>query len=401
MNETVLRDLHSCLHAEHRHLTAKAVAIEHSLPRSIVSSLLESLPYYDTSKECDYEITRCILSKDDNKVVATLVTTIETIGQGDEKPHSNDSIHSISLSLPSSGSESTIAAHMKTLSLVNDDPDIILDPEIACDVIDPASVVEKLDKDTIRMNRFKGKSKAKIADSNKPAAQKSTQSRPKIATKKKVTSAATFFKSEKTQTTKSKKIQTIKGKKSVTEKVSVMKKDKPKAGNADDFVGDVDEDEEFLKGEEERKKRNAANESKRSQKNKKRESDSRAQPKRMAMADDDSKKSTGDDVESEGNKKAKHGAMDTFATKRDRVEEKPQQQGKKKRKQMLEEKTFADESGFLRTEIVSVWKEVEEDIAAPVPATNKAASSSKQKPKANSSKNMKQQGLMGFFGAKK
>ncbi len=67
MTEAILQDLHSKLHAEHRYLTTKAIAIEHSLPRQTAISILGSLPYFDTGKEYTYEITRCIMDKIDGK----------------------------------------------------------------------------------------------------------------------------------------------------------------------------------------------------------------------------------------------------------------------------------------------------------------------------------------------
>lgn len=66
MNEAILQDLRSKLF-DKEHLTTKSVAIEHSISRSAAASLLESLPYIDTSKEQTYEITRCVYDKKGDK----------------------------------------------------------------------------------------------------------------------------------------------------------------------------------------------------------------------------------------------------------------------------------------------------------------------------------------------
>lgn len=62
-NECILNDLHTELHAEHKHLTAKGVAIEHSIPRNVATALLEAVPFFNLSEgsECTYEVTRCVL----------------------------------------------------------------------------------------------------------------------------------------------------------------------------------------------------------------------------------------------------------------------------------------------------------------------------------------------------
>jgi hypothetical protein len=66
MNEAIVQDLRTKLF-DKEHLTTKSVAIEHSISRSAAASLLESLPYLDTSKEQSYEITRCFYDKRDDK----------------------------------------------------------------------------------------------------------------------------------------------------------------------------------------------------------------------------------------------------------------------------------------------------------------------------------------------
>jgi hypothetical protein len=63
-HSALLNDLHTELHAEHKHLTTKAVAIEHSIPRSIAASLLEAVLYFNLPLDgCSYEVTRCVFER--------------------------------------------------------------------------------------------------------------------------------------------------------------------------------------------------------------------------------------------------------------------------------------------------------------------------------------------------
>jgi hypothetical protein len=175
-------------------------------------------------------------------------------------------------------------------------------------------------------------------------------------------------------------------------------------GNADDFIGDVEEDDDFLKEEEERKKRNAKVQAGNRKADEERQrSKSNTMQRRIPQGDDDM------DVDGDEREKVT-GAMDAFASKKvEPKRDEQEQKGRKRRKQVLEEKTFVDDNGFFRTETVAVWKDVEEEIAQ---ATNSESSkkkngndtSSKQlavgAKKAKSTKNMKQPKLLGFFNKK-
>ena len=359
-------------------------------------------------------------------IVAKLETTLETIAKGSKQGESKYKIHSIALNT-SSGASSILSAHMQTMSLLHDHQDTVFDPTIACDVIEPALEVERADKDDLRNQRVEGNG---AVNEPKSGASNGNKSKPKVVTKKatatgkKSTSAAAFFKTESEPKKKAKAadpkpadpkpVETKKKasatkKSSATKKTSIAKKavveekkpDSPqkKKGSADDFVGDMDEDEDFLKEEEERKTRNAEKEKKHTRERKVKENTRQKTERRKPLPI-----AEGEDVEmdaSDDGKEVVHGAMDDFASKKTvkRDSAKADDKGRKRRKQVLEEKTFVDESGFLRTETVSVWKEIEdgEDEKA---TTAKKSSSSAATAKPKNTKNMKQQGLMGFFGKK-
>lgn len=429
MNETVLQDLRTRLF-DKEHLTTKSVAIEHSISRSVAASLLESLPYVDTSKEQSYEITRCVYDKKGDKFVAKLQTDIQTIKPGDIQTQNEHQIHSISLHTPF-GSTSILATHLKTLTLTHDHKDTILDPEMGCDVIDPAESVQRIDIEFLRKKRVQDNSN----DSDPPKAA-STVSKikkaPTSAPVKKAASAAAFFGSSNGTSSKTKakvakeKENTANADMSITSKSVTSKetsdskkeipkpdttvKKTPKKGNADDFVGDEDEDEEFLEKEEERKKRVAASDLKATKERQRQEKtaatrERRQQPKgdqETSEMDVDRKEDDEDDHEPKV-----HGAMDAFAVKTKKVavpDQNNDQTGRKRRKQVLEERTFVDEKGFFRTETITVWKDVEETEVEK--NSSGAQSSQKSVPqksaatKPKDTKQMKQQGLMGFFNKK-
>ena len=185
---------------------------------------------------------------------------------------------------------------------------------------------------------------------------------------------------------------------------SVESKTSKDKGNADDFIGDVDEDDDFLKEEEERKERNA-----KVQAGDKKADEERKLAKSNAMQ---RKIPQGDDnMDIDGDEAEKvTGAMDAFASKKAKPKRDDQEQkGKKRRKQVLEEKTFVDDNGFFRTETVAVWKDVEEETSQAtnsesIGKENGTMKSSKQTAfavkKAKNTKNMKQPKLMGFFTKK-
>ena len=362
-------------------------------------------------------------------IVAKLETTLETIAKGSKQAESKYmyKIHSIALNT-SSGASSILSAHMQTMSLLHDHQDTVFDPTIACDVIEPALEVERADKDDLRNQRVEGNG---VINEPKSGTSNGNKSKPKVVTKKaiatgkKSTSAAAFFKTEsepkkkakaadpkpaetKPAETKKKASAPKKSsspKKSSTTKKAVVEEKKPdspqkKKGSADDFVGDMDEDEDFLKEEEERKTRNAEKEKKHTRERKVKENTRQKTERRKPLPSVEGE----EDVEMDGSddgKEAVHGAMDDFASKTTvkRDSAKADDKGRKRRKQVLEEKTFVDESGFLRTETVSVWKEIE-DGEDEKETTAKKPSSSAATAKPKNTKSMKQQGLMGFFGKK-
>ena len=79
-HSALLNDLHTELHAEHKHLTTKAVAIEHSLPRSIAASLLEAALYFNLPLDgCSYEVTRCVFEKVGDTFGELLLSRLQTL----------------------------------------------------------------------------------------------------------------------------------------------------------------------------------------------------------------------------------------------------------------------------------------------------------------------------------
>lgn len=463
-NETLLNVIHTELHAEHKHLTTKAVAIEHSIPRSIAASLLEAVPYFNQSDDSEYtyEITRCVFDRVGDKhgksvvqirhvflphstfnmhafihtislttqsAVAKLKTSDEIFSKGNQQTTHKNKIHSIALKIPN-GVSSILAAHMQTMSLLNDHQDTMLDPVLACDAIAPALEVEMADKDILRNRRVQnqgsgdgakpngaGNRKSSLSKSIVKNAAKNPPSHTVAATKKKPTSAASFFKSEpstkKVKTEKTASKSTSKKPSKEKEPVKKVKKEKvaeQKKGNADDFVGDEDEDEDFAREDQARKERNAIEEEKKNKQRQIKEEKLKQQVTRKPMPRDDGngeedRMDIDDNNNDDDTKDAVHvhGAMDAFATKKVKKDVDPEPKGRKRRKQVLEEKTFVDENGFFRTETVTVWKEIEDgddeeeegqttaSICSKIPAT-------KAKPKHK--KSMKQQGLMGFFAKK-
>lgn len=146
------------------------------------------------------------------------------------------------------------------------------------------------------------------------------------------------------------------------------KKENFKIGNADDFVGDEDEDDDFLESERQRKSRNAAK--------------PRKQPQH---------KPPKENVEDEESAPKVHGAMDAFAQHQ---EKKPAEKHHKRIRRLVE-KTTMDANGYLHTETQAVWEDVsdEEEPVVVRETVTKAAP-------VKSTKNMKQGSLMGFFKKK-
>jgi hypothetical protein len=146
------------------------------------------------------------------------------------------------------------------------------------------------------------------------------------------------------------------------------KKEHLKIGTADDFVGDEDEDEDFLESERKRVSRNATK-----PKTKPRNA---TQPKEA--------------VDEEGPVQKVNGAMDAFAQHQ---EKKPPQKHHKRRKRLVD-KTTMDANGYLHTETQALWEDVSDEEE---PVVKEAIS---KKGPAKSTKHMKQGSLMGFFKKK-
>ena len=356
--------------------------------------------------------------------VTELATETRNISKGSTRDEDkSEKIHSIALRT-SAGATSTIAGHQQTLALLHDHKDTVLDPNLVCDVIEPALEIERVDAEQLRMNRIKGdKSKPvpTLASSTKKSTTTSSMSKVASKSAKKTTSAAAFFKSEtKPAVKKSKAKVATKESTSSTKKVTKLteekktaapkKKEFPKKaapvakkhkGNADDFVGDVDEDDDFLVEEEERKKRLAESEAKVTKAKKLREKSKENQETRKPMPRDDDDEDMVDVSEEKDD--GITGAMDVFASKtKPKRASQNEENGsvKKKRKQVLVEKTFIDDSGFFRTETVTEWQDVEEEEKPKTSSSSSTQASTAKKVKPKNTKGMKQQGLVGFFKKK-
>lgn len=214
-----------------------------------------------------------------------------------------------------------------------------------------------------------------------------------------------------------KKASSPKDKKKVQQQSS-GKASSPNRGNVDDFVGDEDEDEDFLESEAQRRARKAkdakAAEDKLAEQKKK-----QAPANRRKVIQDDDDEGDDMDVDKKEKEAAVYGEMDFHFNKGDDTANNAGGGKKeKKKRRKLVEKTSMDDRGFLITE--KVW--VEEDIptdeednaeeAGPSPtkklksafggaAAAPGAAAKKKKPAIKNTKGMKQAGLGSFFGAKK
>jgi len=206
-----------------------------------------------------------------------------------------------------------------------------------------------------------------------------------------------------------------KDKKKKQQQQSSGKSKSPNRGNVDDFVGDEDEDEDFIESEAQRKARKAkdakAAEDKLAEQKKK-----QAPAGRRKVIQDDDDDDDGMDVDDK-EKKEVYGEMDFHFNKGGDEDAKTGggKKEKKKRKKLVE-KTSMDDRGFLITEKVWVEEDIptdEEDNAeetGPSPTKKlksgfgtsaSASAAAKKKPAAKNTKGMKQAGLGAFFGAKK
>lgn len=362
--------------------------------------------------------------------VAKLQTDIVTIKPGDTPKESEHQIHSISLHTPY-GSTSILAAHMNTLTLTHDHNESVLDPEMGCDVIDPADPVQRLDVELLRKKRVQDNSSDEVVSRKGSSTGAKIMKAPIPAPVKKAASAAAFFGNSNGTSSKS-KVKVAKEKenngntdtaiksKSETLKVTTESKreisktattvtEAQKKGNADDFVGDEDEDDEFLEEEEERKKRVAASDLNAEKERQRQEKKAVARERRQQPKDYEMDVDKEKDDDEDDNEPKVHGAMDAFAVKTEKTvapDQDNHQSGRKRRKQVLEERTFVDEKGFFRTETITVWKDVEETEEEKEKNPLIAQSSLKPLPQKSTAtkpkdpKQMKQQGLMGFFKKK-
>ena len=206
------------------------------------------------------------------------------------------------------------------------------------------------------------------------------------ATARKTTTAQTFFKTEpkaaaavSTTTTSTKATTAAPPKKAFfgAASTTTTKKDKKKeatkkepepmetnVGTADDFMGDADEDEEFLEQEELRKDRKAEQEAK------------EVEREELLRQRDAERKEAQKRVQDDEQEQARQQQPTT---------------GKKRRKKMVE-KTTMDEHGYMHTETHVEWEEIDV-IDEPVALRKKVATK-------KNTKNLKQGNLMGFFTKK-
>mmetsp|Transcript_3069 Transcript_3069/g.4734 ORF Transcript_3069/g.4734 Transcript_3069/m.4734 type:complete len:497 (+) Transcript_3069:63-1553(+) len=261
--------------------------------------------------------------------------------------------------------------------------------------------------------------KSKFGSNSSSAASKPSHNT--APTKKgKATTAAAFFKNANATSSKTKKKAEPKKTKKEEEKENSRNK-KATSTNVDDFVGDVDEDEEFLEEEKARKARVAkearkeARELMNDEKAKKRNTDgieskrSKVAPKRQKRSEDSGENQMDIDYD-DGDEEKKTGAMDAFTQKKEKStpsagSSTTSSGGVKKRRQKLVEETTVDANGYMRTETITVWEDVSDDEVEvkAKPAMTKAAA---PKPKGKNSMKKsggakKQAGLASFFAKKK
>lgn len=330
-----------------------------------------------------------------NVVVAKLQTFIEKINIDSERNASKRPIHSIAVVKNTSDTKSPLSAHMETMCLLHDHQMTCLDPGVVCDVIKPALAIEKVNKDLMRQERIRNNDPDHHVQ-NLANMKGSVNRKIPVDNARKSTSAASFFNpmpnsiSGQETTYRSASKQEIKN-----EVIS----SNLKRGNADDFVGDIDEDEDFLKEDAKRIKRSQICKAER--KNPEAELKKKKNNRNIGT-DEDRPEDTSKKLDDE----ATRCTRESFVSKgtSDDVE-RPNQPTKIRRKQVLEEKTFVDDTGFLRTETVSVWKTIDTDEedkdSSRVPSLSKGKAEDSEKIKVKNMKTMKQQGLMGYFSKKK
>lgn len=440
LNKDHMDELYSKIHDEHQCVTSKSLCVDLGITRRAASQLLEEVPNsFGQSTDYVYEVTRCVWKKMNGKSVARLRTCNVNTSTSKPTTKSQGCIYSIALVTPQNGGASIKSGHAYTMTLLRDallQQDAlpaILCPNLACDCIISAEKIQVLDTGEPRRSRIIGMAKCEINEdkSMKPGGGRKTSIRAHSSslTKPKTVNmtAASFFatnKSSSVKISKDCKVETKISKKIVKKdskpedkerlaekkerKVAVQglkktvilasdKKRKSKViGDADDFVGDEDEDDDFIEEDKERQRRNAVAARKSVQEANKKKT--REKPQRRTHPREDN---IGSEVECEVD-----GAMDAYASYKTDVGPK----GSKRRKKVLEEKTFQDEKGYFRTETVTVWKDVEDidsnkssnvNSSCPSKTVETNASGQKKVGHKTKPKNMKQQGLFGYFTAKK
>ena len=180
-------------------------------------------------------------------------------------------------------------------------------------------------------------------------------------------------------------------------------------GNADDFVGDVDEDEDDEREESIRKAKREALE---------REKEEEKRLKRSEAAKARKKKKQAKAIELEDNNEENEmpqisGAIDNFVSNKVPTQSSNNASGVRKKKRKMVEKTTMDSSGYIHTEMVTEWVDVSDNeevqkskqLSLSAGKSKLAAASGKSKAKPSGAKRngkpLKQMGLMGFFAKKK
>jgi len=450
LNKDHMNELYSKIHDERQCVTSKSLCIDLGITRRDASQLLEAVPTsFNQGDECVYEVTRCVWKKTDGKSVASLrKCEVKASKSSERRTNPQGSIYSIALLTSQNGAASLQSGHAYTMTLLRDAllqqgaSPAILCPDLACDCILPADEVRVQDTDESRRARIggmttaeNGKNRSSIqAVKSVRSSKLATPSTTVIKPKKVNMTAASFFGTTNSKFVKkaesgkvvpkgSKKNDKINNKFERNERIAEeneekvvtsttrksgkrasTKKRKEKdisktVGNADDFVGDEDEDDDFVKEDEQRQRRNAVAARKSVRETAEKKTLKKPQ-RRIPPPEDD----TDADTVADEMGHTVEGAMDTYAAPKT---DGGQKGGSKRRKQVLEEKTSVDENGFLRTEVVPVWKEVpdvEEKKANPSrPHVRSGKTNAVGHTKAGVKKDgkmMKQQALFGFFKPK-
>eukprot|EP00804_Cyclotella_cryptica_P000796 CCRYP_001060-RA/>CCRYP_001060-RA protein AED:0.15 eAED:0.15 QI:0/-1/0/1/-1/1/1/0/432 len=197
-----------------------------------------------------------------------------------------------------------------------------------------------------------------------------------------------------------------------------------KSANVDDFQGDTDEDDDFLRQDQERKarvarearkeiranvvdanakKRNTGSLKERRTSNPEKRKGREEMEKDIEKSDDKEEEGMDVDRKDDANADVKKGGMDVFAKKNAAAfNADGSGGGSKKRRKKLVEKTIM-ENGYLKTETVTVWEDVEEEeeeVRPPTSSSKTTKAAAPAKSKSAPAKGKKQGNLMGFFQKK-